>query len=58
MKHNVENMKQSVAELIESDKEDKKKLFAINEKLNNTEPKYIRPSEKERPADESKIICY
>ena len=58
MKNNVENMKQSVKELIEFDKEDKKKLFEINEKLNGTEHKYIRPSEKERPLNETSLSTF
>ncbi len=52
MRNNVENMKQSVKELIAFNKEGEKKLFEINKKLNNIEPKYIKPSEKERPSNE------
>ena len=58
MKSNVENMKQSIRELIELDEEDKKKLFEINKKLNNIEPGYIRPSEKERPLNEMNLSVF
>ena len=58
MKCNVENMKQSIRELIELDEGDKKKLFEINKKLNNNEPEYIRPSEKERPLNESSLSVF
>ena len=58
MKNNVEHMKQSVMELIKFDKEDKKKLAEIVDKLNGLEPKYIRPSEKERPMNESSLSMF
>ena len=58
MKHNVENAKQVVKDLIEFDKDDNKKLFEINEKLDGSEPKYIRPSEKERPSNETSLSIF
>lgn len=58
MKHNVENAKQVVKDLIEFDKDDKKKLFEITEKLDDTEPKYTRPSERERPQNEAPLSIF